>query len=663
MNNRHLFYNNKIPPLVICTVLLLSSCANTDFSYVFKSPEQKEALAHESPLFWDDTTPINDNEGLYILHNVAFEGNPYNNIISFGDNILMVGQGSYSTSIVDVEDTDIEYSFDVYDPWMNELTASLTHSETNCDYYEVIEDNLWLIDSATGNANVYDQDLNFVREDTYDGVIFGDSVPNPAGYYNVSQICSSNDNTYALVSGISPDSWRYEVSSIKLETNEIVSSYEGEYFSISCVNDNGFVGLTDSLNNIWNYHTTTGTDTYFNTPEVHDIAFTKDNSVLIRHNNYIPQSEDGQISSVCYYQYSPDKNVTAAFEYKLDAASQEDTKFCSTDSVYLEDANCLMLLLYTSQCNPEILVWSLDEASNTTNTSFYSASSNDELIELLKSDDLYTSSYPDDYGAENTLIPDTQAYDWGELSDIQSRCNEIESNYGISIYFGPEVPTLIDYYTVKQCTSHDELSDSLDALEKVFSYFPENFFNQLSYGSTRGLRIYLAGKLHSSNEELVNEASGFVSTINNYSTMVLDCSYSWDWSYILSHELSHLIDQRLEFIHDCNPESLFSEDVWKTFNPDDFSYNDTYTTYSEGKLPQKLSKYFIDSYGTTYATEDRAEIFGSAMDTYINGSTDYSRFEASSPIAQKLSYYNSCIRDGFNTTGWNEVLPWEQVLQ
>ena len=54
----------------------------------------------------------------------------------------------------------------------------------------------------------------------------------------------------------------------------------------------------------------------------------------------------------------------------------------------------------------------------------------------------------------------------------------------------------------------------------------------------------------------------------------------------------------------------------------------------------------------TFATEDRSEIFGTAIDNYINGIYDDARFTDDSPIRNKLDYYSRCIRDGFDTKDW-----------
>jgi len=67
-------------------------------------------------------------------------------------------------------------------------------------------------------------------------------------------------------------------------------------------------------------------------------------------------------------------------------------------------------------------------------------------------------------------------------------------------------------------------------------------------------------------------------------------------------------------------------------------------------------KYFISSYACTYPTEDRATVWEQSM-----VGNDYPF--RNKPLREKLEYYSRCIRDCFDTTGWPEVLPWEEVLR
>lgn len=689
--------------LVFFSAIPMTACSFSDASYLFKSPEQKQAILHKSPAFWEDTTSVKGSSNLSILHNVAFEGQPYNDTRQFGDNILMVGQGSYNNSILETDDQSVQYSFDVYNPWSNKITASLTHDKTDCDDYMIKGDRLWLINSDAGRATIYDKDLKEIKTckynpEDYDGNCdTSDSddgdVPNPGNYYDASQIATSADGKYALVSGVTPDTYKYAVSDIRLDDNTVLSTYEGQSFSMSCVDSKGFVIEADTANNIWNYHSSDGENSFFSLPDVVDVTLAEDGDMLIRCQDL---SSNNIIS---YYKYSPATGVSSSFSYNLatrstgkmsdspsDSAAADTKTYCSANSVYLPDANCVMMLLYTAQCNPEILIWSLDKGKNDSKAEITSYNDCDTLLQALRDDGSYVSPYsaidPADstdenqeameetgkdsdyntYGDEVTLIPDTSSYDWGDLSDINARITALEQKYGFSIFFGPEVPKRIDYYYIHQFKNKDKLSVALDALEEILGCFPDDFFTQLCYGDIRGMRIYLCGDISSSHSDMINEPSGFINVINNHNVMVLNCNYSWDFSYTVGHEISHLIDQRLAFIHTYNDKSEFSEEKWNSFNPDSFSYDDSYANYNPDDPSSHISGYFIDSYGMTFATEDRSEIFGTAIDDYINGIYDDARFTDDSPIRNKLDYYSRCIRDGFNTKDWPDTMAWESVL-
>ena len=696
--------------LVLCSVLSLTACSPRDISYFFKSPADKQAILHKSPAFWDDTAKVEGSSNLSILHNVAFEGHPYNDIRQFGDNILMVGQGSYNNSIIEAEGQSVEYSFDVYNPWSNKITASLAHDKTDCDDYLIKGDKLWLINSSAKRATIYDKDLKEIKTCKYNPEDYDsddDNVPNPGNYYDAMQIATSDDGKYALVSGVTPDTYKYVVSNVELKDNSVVSTFEGQSYSLSRVDSHGFVVETDASNNVWSYHSSDGEDTFFSLPDVVDMSLAKDGDMLIRCQKLSSGNDDNDTNdtdgkaagsdTISCYKYSPGTGVTSSFSFNpearyADAQSTDSPSdaytqtYYSANSVYLADAGCMMILLYTAQCNPEILVWSLDKGHNDTQASITSYSDSDSLLQALRDAGTYVSPYDtanidegtdeneealkeagidsdsDRYGDEITLIPDVSAYDWGELSEINAHATRLEQKYGISIYLGPEVPKKIDYYQIKQTLKVKTLSDALNALEQVLACFPDDFFKQLNYGDTKGLRIYLSGNITAENSDMINDPSGFVNIINNYNVMVLNCNYSWDFSYTVGHEISHLIDQRLAFIHTYNDESEFSEEKWNSFNPDSFSYDDSYANYNPDDPSNHISGYFIDSYGMTFATEDRSEIFGTAIDDYINGIYDDARFTDDSPIRNKLDYYSRCIRDGFNTKGWPDTMAWETVL-
>ena len=321
---------------------------------------------------------------------------------------------------------------------------------------------------------------------------------------------------------------------MKLKDNSVISTFEGQSYSLSRVDSHGFVVETDASNNVWSYHSSDGEDTFFALPDVVDISLAKDGDMLIRcqklsscNDTNDTDDEAAGSDTISCYKYSPGTGVASSFSFNpkaryadaqsTDSPSDADTQtYYSANSVYLADAGCMMILLYTAQCNPEILVWSLDKGHNDTRTSITSYSDSYSLLQALRDAGTYVSPYDtsnidkgtdeneealkeagidsdsDRYGDEITLIPDVSAYDWGDLSEINAHATRLEQKYGISIYLGPEVPKKIDYYKIKQTLKVKTLSDALNALEQVLACFPDDFFKQLDYGFLHSLRCIRA---------------------------------------------------------------------------------------------------------------------------------------------------------------------------
>ena len=75
----------------------------------------------------------------------------------------------------------------------------------------------------------------------------------------------------------------------------------------------------------------------------------------------------------------------------------------------------MFYLLYTSECNPQLLVWDLDSRSNSTDITVPVYSSLDDIICAMLSDGTYVSGYDSSFGDTITNIPDPDNYDWGVL--------------------------------------------------------------------------------------------------------------------------------------------------------------------------------------------------------------------------------------------------------
>lgn len=92
----------------------------------------------------------------------------------------------------------------------------------------------------------------------------------------------SLDKKNALISGVNPQNYKYQVASVDLSTGKIISSYDGQGFASAAVSDNGFVIQTDSYNDIWTYHTSDDNDYFFNLANLQNITIANDSTLLIR---------------------------------------------------------------------------------------------------------------------------------------------------------------------------------------------------------------------------------------------------------------------------------------------------------------------------------------------------------------------------------------------
>lgn len=657
-------------------VLLLSTttalCTSCSFlSQLFESKEEMNERLHEAPLFWDYATYVEGSSNLLTLNNKEFDGKPYNTIEKFEDNLLLVGNGTYNNSDV------YEYSFDVYSPWANELTASLSHDEINCDSYQIVGDKLFLYNCNTeaNRIQIYDKELKFQTEITYqsnneiplplfyptgnndkylsvfyDGPISEITIkdgqytetPLSLNYTNFSYIgISKEDNTLAF-SALNKDNLKKEIVFLDATDYTIKSVVAGGAYDDPSYQYNTVASTASWFNHY--FLLTDGTsERYFHQPDTQLVEALPENGFFTR-----GQFDDGTIFFSSY-----DANGT-----NYSTASYQSSDYISLNACYLEDCNCVFNLVYTEQCHPYLLIWDLSkETKDGTDLALYDSY---DSIAFNEVEDL-SEYYGENYGYHFTNIPDAANYDFGDLTTANEKATEIEETYGVSIFIGPEVPSQIDCFNLESFTNAEELESALDKLSTIFSYYPTDFFSQLVFDDNRNLLIYLCGTMSSNIDNMVSSPAGFVNTINNYNVMVLDVSNYYSWDYTVCHEMSHLIDKRTAFYQTCNPEdALFSEETWNSYNPSDFTYMESYSGYEDAS-GDYIYTYFIDSYGTTYPTEDRAEIMGSAMQSYIENDKSLS-FEKDSPLYNKLAYYSSCIRQSFQTNGWPEKLSWEKYL-
>ena len=240
---------------------------------------------------------------------------------------------------------------------------------------------------------------------------------------------------------------------------------------------------------------------------------------------------------------------------------------------------------------------------------------------------------------------------------LYERAEELSTRFGVDIRIAEQCTLDYSHYDTYALTDPVFIRSALDVLEEGLSQYPEDFFQQLPYGSIESIRIELVGGLTVKNDVNTHPTSigAFAQDRGSYYGIVLDGFLIQPQT--LFHEFSHIIDARLKWDSLIREHALYSEESWLALQPEGFHYAMTYTEIPEELLHFLESRYFITEYALTYPTEDRAKLMESAMSNFTWD------FEPGSGTRRKLQYYADCIRDCFDTEGWPETTLWEQVLE
>jgi len=236
---------------------------------------------------------------------------------------------------------------------------------------------------------------------------------------------------------------------------------------------------------------------------------------------------------------------------------------------------------------------------------------------------------------------------------VFDRAEALAERFGVSVRVADQCLTAYDSFHAELVTDADLINQALTNLERALSAYPEGFLRQLQYGTVTRLEFSVVGALEPLREEEYGSTiAAFAQPLGTKYIIVADANIVTDTTF--HHELSHVIDRRLEWDADHSSNALYSEEGWAALNPKSFEYDMTYALHHDRW--DYNDKYFISSYACTYPTEDRATVWEQSM-----VGNDYPF--RNKPLREKLEYYSRCIRDCFDTTGWPEVLPWEEVLR
>lgn len=233
---------------------------------------------------------------------------------------------------------------------------------------------------------------------------------------------------------------------------------------------------------------------------------------------------------------------------------------------------------------------------------------------------------------------------------IYQQAELLSELYGVEVKVAEFCGTQFGEFSASRIYDEELLYDSFLALTYALRRFPDDFFDKLSYSVYDRVEIHLVGPL--TTDELSSDGinfTGFVGAAVQEGTaniIALDITRPLESvEQTLYHEISHLIEMRLEF-DAGNRGGSFSQESWSALNPDGFSYYETKTGIPQSVLYDGYEAWFIDVYSRVNASEDRARIFEYAMMGW-----DWA-FESSPGRMAKLEYYWQCIYESFGSEGW-----------
>ena len=240
--------------------------------------------------------------------------------------------------------------------------------------------------------------------------------------------------------------------------------------------------------------------------------------------------------------------------------------------------------------------------------------------------------------------------------DLYQRAQALSQRFGLDIRIAEQCALDYTHYQADALTDPYLVRRALDVLELAFASYPEGFFRQLPCGDLLQIRIELVANLRGQDHMDTHPISvgGFAQEASDHYLIVFD-GLSLDTQTVY-HEVSHVIDKRLEWDAALRPQALFSEETWLSLQPEGFRYAESYIDMPDAIAAYETSGYFVSRYAMTFPTEDRATLMSLIM-------SDKTVLQENPGMAEKMRYYAACIRDCFDTEGWPETTLWEYEPQ
>ncbi len=253
-----------------------------------------------------------------------------------------------------------------------------------------------------------------------------------------------------------------------------------------------------------------------------------------------------------------------------------------------------------------------------------------------------------------------------DLADLRARADALEAHFGIELKIAQECKDMVGGYAVTAVTDRQTIENALSVVDYELSKYPSGFFGQFAWEGIRGITVSLSGVLIGIEGDVLDTGGGVTVADGDRFVMAVDCTDPSGLAGVLHHEIAHMIDRKLQSDYS---RILLDENAWEALNPRPDMYGYDYRDYMNRDYEQEgLYDYiyqtgtnmeeicFTDLYALTFPTEDRARIFEYAMS---DGNEQI--WEQCPKLKEKLRFYAGCIRRGFDTAGWENVL-WERPL-
>lgn len=527
---------------------------------------------------------------------------------------------------------------------LNPSTGEITVQEDfECDsilYPQIVDDVIFLCDSGTGWIQELDENLQVVQEWQQDD-------PDYSAWY----IGADGTTLYRLLN-------ENELVAVDLETEETETVYStsvslyGSVYKNSGVDLSSVDGDLQLSSEVW-LDLATGTVSappfsgafdwvtvqdgvwlacMYGTGEQETYYFGEDEDPLVTEidsQSSLMQTEGGDMI-LCTENEGKDLTLYDASGTYVSSCTlpADDTFYSSSSCIWSEAYQGYFLLAYAAE-GMDLFFWDMDvEATNV---------SGEDLTVLTLSEVKEVS------GGEAV---DTSLYEQAE---------EIGASFGVEVRIADQCETVYEDFTAEQCLEETLITEGLEALDEALQAYPDNFFDQLKFDHVQYLQFDLTGTITATNANWgEGDYSGFGQEEGDTYIIVIDLNQLEIGTFY--HEISHVMDQKLDWDSSCRLDALYLESDWEGYNPEDFEYTYLYDGWWNLEFEGEEEEYFIDTYSMISPTEDRARIIEYAM----NGNAWI--FEDYEKLADKLAYYSACIRDTFDDSTWPEVVAWEEAL-